>query len=173
MGSNFACLEWSPKVLYLPIFFLHHVYLRRIFTSSGLAQASVHADTATSLIPASLFEFKRSWDTLDETAARLKSFMLSGDAKPASPGLHTFSILARVLKDPELGTMVEDETGIYIPTMKRFGETVKNLVDQWRVDTTNPQDVERKIEELSWMNVMIFGIGGWKKDKPFNADFFA
>ena len=69
--------------------------------------------------------------------------------------------------------MVEDEAGIYTPTVKRFGETVKNLVDQWQVDTTNPDDVERKIEELSWMNVMIFGIGGWQKDQPFSPDFFA
>ena len=99
--------------------------------------------------------------------------MLSEDAKPTSSGLHTFSILARALKDPELGTIGSDEPGgIYSSTVKKFGETLKKLVDQWQVDTTNAQDVERKIEELSWMNVMIYGIGGWQEGQAFNADFF-
>jgi len=99
--------------------------------------------------------------------------MLSDDKKPTFGGLHTFSILARVLKDPEFGTIVDGQgIGIYSTTAKRFGESLKKLIDEWQVDTTNVQDVERKIEELSWMNVMIYGIGGWEEGQLFNADFF-
>jgi Questin oxidase-like len=156
-------------------------YSHLIFTSlplnlpistSGLSTAAVHADFALARIPPSFFETSSISNAISQTAARLKSVMLSEDAKPASSGLHTFSILARILKDPEFGTIVDDESGIYANTVDRFGDALKKLIDQWQVDTTNPQDVERKIEELSWMNVMIYGIGGWQKGQPFNADFF-
>ncbi|KAF8231824.1 hypothetical protein L208DRAFT_1398318 [Tricholoma matsutake] len=139
--------------------------------AQGLAQASVHADFALARIPASFFENSFISSALDQAAARLKSVMLSADAMPGSSGLHTFSILARVLKDPEFGTIADDGE-IYATSAERFGETLRKLIDQWQIDTTNAQDVERKIEELSWMNVMIYGIGGWQKGQPFNADFF-
>lgn len=153
---------------------LYAVYIYTIVLTnrvSGLAQASVHADFALARIPASFFENSFISSALDQAAARLKSVMLSADAMPGSSGLHTFSILARVLKDPEFGTIADDGE-IYATSAERFGETLRKLIDQWQIDTTNAQDVERKIEELSWMNVMIYGIGGWQKGQPFNADFF-
>jgi hypothetical protein len=135
-----------------------------------LAQGAVHAEHSSSRIPASFFEGGNAIKALDRTAARLKSVMLSEEAKPVSSGLHTFTILARILKDPEFGTIADNER-IYSTTVQRFGDALRKLIDEWQVDTTNSQDVERKIEELSWMNVMIYGIGGWQEGQPFNPDF--
>jgi hypothetical protein len=137
---------------------------------AGLAQGAVHSENSSSRIPTSFFEGGDVSEVLDRMAARLKSVILSGEIKPVSSGLHAFTILARILKDPEFGTIVDSET-TYTTTVERFGDALRKLIDEWQVDTTNVQNVERKIEELSWMNVIIYGIGGWQEGQPFNADF--
>ena len=57
------------------------------------------------------------------------------------------------------------------------GDALAKLMDDWTVDGTNAQEVQNKIEELFWTNVVIFGVGGWwgrKKSKTgkFKGDFF-
>lgn len=56
--------------------------------------------------------------------------------------------------------------------MKNHVSKIIEYMADWRVDGTNPVDVENKVQELSWLNSILYGIGGWLKDKPFNADFF-
>ena len=141
---------------------------------SGLAQGCVHPRPLSAQIPASFYEKIYKFNALEQATSRLKAVKLSNDTRLAGSGLHTFSILARILKDPSLRTQGGlEEPEIYPTTIEKFGKKLEKLVEQWQVDTTNPQDVQRKIEELSWMSVMIYGIGGWEKAKPFSADFFS
>lgn len=45
----------------------------------------------------------------------------------------------------------------------------------WSLDvvgsSNTDQEVHRKIEELAWATVVIYGVSGWHEDSPFKADF--
>lgn len=101
----------------------------------------------------------------------MKSVALSD----ASTDTHAFTILARILDNPELGNIVNKEgPGIvmYLDTIEKHGDTLMKHVKDWHLDASNPQAVLRKIEELVWTNVLMYGVGGWKSGIDFNADFF-
>lgn len=51
-------------------------------------------------------------------------------------------------------------------------EAVLAYAKRWTVNTTSPADVQGKLEELVWLVTLIYGVGGWKKDVGFEADFF-
>lgn len=129
----------------------------------------MHPQSAGALVPPSFFESSTA-SSLSQTISRLKSIVISDDA---SPGVHAFTVLARILDDPELGNMVDkEEMGMYSETVEKFGDALIKYVKDWHVDASNPQAVLRKMEELMWTNVLIYGVGGWKPEKDFNADFF-
>ena len=92
------------------------------------------------------------------------------DAKSASAsGIHAFTILARILADPHFELeKPPDEHSIYPSALHEVGEAVRELVDQW--DLTG--DLYKKLEELLWTNVLMYGVGGSEKSGDFNADFF-
>jgi len=56
-----------------------------------------------------------------------------------------------------------DDTSIYAS-----GDVIRKYVDQW--DLTG--DLQKKLEELLWTVVLIYGVGGSEKSGDFNADFF-
>ncbi|GLB42753.1 putative protein of unknown function (DUF4243) [Lyophyllum shimeji] len=141
----------------------------------GLAEAAVHSDDASAGIPEDFFDYGGAEKALEDTLSRFKSLVVSQPESKklkAGSGVHAFTVLARVQNDPELGKVVDTGTGMFSSTMKKHGAALIRHMADWRVDATNPRDVERKIEELGWMNTLIYGVGGWSKDKPFNADFF-
>jgi hypothetical protein len=44
----------------------------------------------------------------------------------------------------------------------------------WSLNISGSSDhhrLERKLEELAWATVVLYGAAGWDKDKPFHADF--
>ncbi|OCH85391.1 hypothetical protein OBBRIDRAFT_838995 [Obba rivulosa] len=67
-------------------------------------------------------------------------------------GAHALTILARVFRA--------------VVTIVRFAQ-------KWLPDGTDAADFAPKIEELVWMNVIFYGIGGWagRKTTIMNADF--
>lgn len=81
--------------------------------------------------------------------------------------------MARILADPEIivNTEIELEDP-YLDTRTRLGDRLLNIVGEWRVDGSNLEDVERKVEELVWTSSIVYGVGGWSSGKPFVADFF-
>lgn len=88
--------------------------------------------------------------------------------------MHALTILARVLKEPRF----EKLAGAWVPVrvlertfLEEHGEALRKIVDDWTYDSSNSNEAERKIEELVWATVLIYGVGGWQKDKDFNADF--
>ena len=72
--------------------------------------------------------------------------------------MHVFTILARILNDPGLGEI--QEGGGYTTTVIEHGATLVKHMQDWHVDPTNPRDIERKVEELSWLNTLIYAVGG-------------
>lgn len=145
--------------------------------AEGLAQAAIHENNSAAIIPESLFQATQS--SFDTAVARITSLVpsltLTTVAKPASPpGTHVFTIMARILEDPNLKIKRPDAMtlGLYDRVSETHGDLIRKYAEQWTLDTSDPQDLARKIEELIWMNTIIFGVGGWSNADGFKADFF-
>ena len=158
----------------------------------------MHRTTAASLTPRSLWQYTTAAasDVGRATVSRITSLFPSlvldqfraaaqptQTQKPSS--VHALTLLSRVLKDdyysyktialppPEAS---EEDTSLERVLHLR-GEPLAELVKEWTVDGTNAQEVARKIEELFWTNVTIFGVAGFggrnkTKNGKFNGDFF-
>ncbi|KAG6856957.1 hypothetical protein H0H87_011627 [Tephrocybe sp. NHM501043] len=87
---------------------------------------------------------------------------------------HAFSILARILKDPRFDAIpaAEHYAVVYSNINDKHGNVISEYVRAWTFDQKDPQEIERKIEELVYVNALIYAVGGWAKDKAFNTDFF-
>ncbi|KAG6867506.1 hypothetical protein C0993_001915 [Termitomyces sp. T159_Od127] len=141
----------------------------------GLVHPMIHLGYGLEFnIPGMVIEGNSVKGNTEDTFSRFKSLLISSsDSKPASDhGTHVFTVVARILKDAELGKVPDTESGMFIYTMTNHVSKIIEHMADWRVDGTNLADVENKVQELSWLNSILYGIGGWSKDKPFNADFF-
>ncbi|KZV81188.1 hypothetical protein EXIGLDRAFT_628822, partial [Exidia glandulosa HHB12029] len=121
--------------------------------AEGLAWTAVHGTATKALMPP---EFFRS-------------------STPAASGTHSFTILARMLKDPKLapGVVVQSKSGSkFADTLKKEGALIRAYADEWVGDVSSAEELKVKIEELSWLAVLIYGVGGWSKAHGFRADFF-
>ncbi|KAJ3730570.1 hypothetical protein C8R42DRAFT_650555 [Lentinula raphanica] len=95
----------------------------------------------------------------------------------AASSLHAFTILARVMEDPALEIKNIDVNDVLAFLGDNGGEKSKILrqyADQWSLDSTDPKDIERRIQDLQWMNVLIYTVAGFQRLKSgeFRADFF-
>ena len=118
------------------------------------------APQSTRIIPSSLFLQEDS-----ELASRFAQGVHLDDTKT---GTHAFTILGKILRDSRFEPKLGDESAIYSETLDKHGDAVREYVDQW--DLTG--DLGKKLEELLWTNVLIYGVGGSEKSGNFNADFF-
>jgi hypothetical protein len=50
----------------------------------------------------------------------------------------------------------------------KCGQVIKEYVDQWQPEG----GVAKHVEELLWVNSLIYGVGGLGECEKFNADFF-
>ncbi|EMD35908.1 hypothetical protein CERSUDRAFT_52660 [Gelatoporia subvermispora B] len=138
--------------------------------AEGLAQTAIHPPHLAGLYPLSMW---------DETGQSDKA-----DEQPVKGGTHAFTILARILNDARFSPSA---IGLPIPdgehdheltrTERVVGDLIVKYVEQWTVDGGDARDVARKIEELSWVNVLFYGVGGWggratSETGKFKADFF-
>jgi hypothetical protein len=128
--------------------------------STGLAQAAVHHATGDVLLPESFFH--ETSLSVTHLVEKLPSLSLG----TKSPTVHAFTVLARMLKDPVL--KLSEPT----LTLQTKGELIRKYAQQWTVDLSKPGELERKIEELSWANAIIYAIGGWSPKRAFRANFF-
>ena len=97
--------------------------------------------------------------------------------------MHALSIVARLLADPAfsasalgLADLPEDETPLQRVLTLR-GAALSDVAQTWSVDASGANALAAKIEELVWMNVVIYGVRGWTGRRTsctgaFNADFF-
>ncbi|KAJ6539818.1 hypothetical protein DFH09DRAFT_1323368 [Mycena vulgaris] len=53
----------------------------------------------------------------------------------------------------------------------KFGEDIKHYAAEWIVEGVNPKEVAKKVEELTFLNVMIYVVGGWRDGGFRQAEF--
>lgn len=127
-------------------------------------------------MPPSFFESTNSTSVVGKIMSGFSALSLSSSrsvasASPSGANVHAFTILARMLKDDRFDSKPRDEMSMFQGALKDHGDVLKKYADQWTVDISNPNEIEKKIEELAWMNVVLYGIGGWNGG-DFRANFF-
>ncbi|KAI0776927.1 hypothetical protein BD413DRAFT_523845 [Trametes elegans] len=161
--------------------------------AEGLAQAAVHSAQGTNLVrSASLFQHPHADPSgIARLTALLPSLSLgksaaNGEAASDKPSVHALSILGRVLADDKyspdtLGLTNLAEVTTFDLVDKTVGGALADLAAEWAAelagDGATSAAVERKIEELTWTNALIYGVGGWavrdrSPTKKFTANFF-
>ena len=117
---------------------------------------------------------------MEETTTRLASLFLNTKSHIAPSQLeqpkenHAFSILAKIGQDSEFAPKEMDEsfTNYYDRFLTEHGADIWRYAEQWKIDLSQPGEIERKIEECIWTSTILYAIGGWSKDKGLTADFF-
>jgi hypothetical protein len=133
----------------------------------GLAQAAVHEADSSDLIPSRWF----TPPSIGLISRFAQSVRISGNE--VKPDVHAFSILSRILEDPELGGFTapagfEYQENFYPAVVQQFGKTLVKYVDQWTLEG----DLEKKVQELIWTNALLYAVPGLEPSGQFNADFF-
>ena len=110
-----------------------------------------------------------AWFVESETSliSRFTSAVGLTDKGP-KPDIHAFTILARVLADPALAPRQFSEDEFYQEIVKDHGDHIVKYVNEWNLDG----NLDKKVEELLWTNVLIYAVGGSEEEGTFNADFF-
>ena len=109
-----------------------------------------------------------SWFLQDENELA-SQFAKGVHVEGTKTDVHAFTILARILADSRLETgPPEDMFGIYTEALDKVGDVIREYADQWSLSG----DLQKKVEELLWTSVLIYGVGGSEKSGDFNADFF-
>ena len=88
--------------------------------------------------------------------------------------------MARIANDPAfkpsaLGLPAPPEGDFLHQIVMRGGDKLMNLFNEWNVEATR-EDLEKKTEEVIWMNSVIYAVGGYggrhiDAKKEFNSDF--
>ncbi|KDN34683.1 hypothetical protein RSAG8_12232, partial [Rhizoctonia solani AG-8 WAC10335] len=135
----------------------------------GLAQAAVHKTAYTRLYDASYFSPPGSSGSY---LASLTSALNLGGGKPQHT--HAFTILARILADERLEagkTCTRESDTKFTDTINNAGDIIREYASLWKV-SEDEKEIQERVEELAWLVALMFGAGGWKKDRDFKADFF-
>jgi len=114
--------------------------------AEGLAQVAVHGAPSPNLIPRSMFEAPTK----------------------RGPGTHAFSILSRIMSDRAF----VNYSGSFGDLQMKLGQKIQSYAAEWLVDGANPQEIAKKVQELNFLNVIIYAVGGWRDGEGFhNAEF--
>lgn len=137
----------------------------------GLAQATIHRDTSTCLIPAEWWSSGREPTAEGESAHKGETTAGHGTRKAnqKSQGLHSLTILARILNDPEMGNFRRPPgMKLYESIMDSHGDRIKAYVDQWDLSG----DLEKRVEELIWLWTLVYAVCGYTPNEKFLAELF-
>ncbi|CUA72972.1 Oxidoreductase AflY [Rhizoctonia solani] len=141
----------------------------------GLAQTAVHASSLEHLFDATFFA--ESTKTTGDLSSLTPSLSLSeSTAKGSSENhIHSFSILARMLADDRLkaGVACKRELPLvrFEEVLRNVGGIIREYAALWTIKE-DEKEIQERVEELNWLVTLLFGVGGWKKDRAFRADFF-
>ena len=141
----------------------------------GLAQTAVHNIDSEAVPFKSLFDsVQANFSSADNLSGAVDSLRHSGsDSVAAYPNVHALSVLARILDDEDLvPTGQKDLFRIFEETATKKGTKVWEHVGQWTVDLRNPNEINKKIEELQWLYTVIYALSGYKPGQEFKANFF-
>ncbi|KAF9445187.1 hypothetical protein P691DRAFT_676137 [Macrolepiota fuliginosa MF-IS2] len=133
----------------------------------GLAQTCVHQADVSKILPPSFFEPIPTAPTVTNGT--------HGD------NVHALTILARVAADSRLSLPKDlNELALVQNIIDDHSDLIREYASQWTIDIQKPGEIERKVEEITWMNVVMYGVAGWTwaqqvkqgQEGEFNADFF-
>jgi hypothetical protein len=131
----------------------------------------VHKTAYEKLYDASYFNSSNSTGSYLSSITSALS-LTSSAAKPQHT--HALTILARILEDDRLAagkTCTHDSTAKFTDTVNSVGDIIREYASLWKVGE-DEKEIQERVEELAWLVAVMFGMGGWKKDKNFKADFF-
>ncbi|KAG9045133.1 hypothetical protein FS837_006967 [Tulasnella sp. UAMH 9824] len=147
--------------------------------AEGLAMASATAADSPHLFPPDFFdddtqESGSVQSTLDQATGRLSLDNPHSSSPSTYTGdTHSLDILHRMLQDPTLAagkTCQADSPSKFSDTMNSVGDKIREYAKMWQVNSD--QEVPEKLEEVAWLATLVYGLGGWRKGKPFRSDFF-
>ncbi|KAJ3881401.1 hypothetical protein F5051DRAFT_494942 [Lentinula edodes] len=128
--------------------------------SEGLAQTAIHDVYMAPLIPESLFTFVSN---------------VPNNSTTDSPPVHAFTVVARILNDPQFKIPGTQFFEIYYQLLDKHAVALVEYANEWTVDVqklaSDPKEIDKKIEELQWTNTILYAVSGYRKDEEFNADF--
>ncbi|KAG8972737.1 hypothetical protein FRB90_010152 [Tulasnella sp. 427] len=141
--------------------------------AEGLALASVTGANSPQLFPADFFEY----ESQPALTAPIRKLSLN-NPRSSSPsaytgGLHSLDIVHRMLQDPDLAagkTCTQDSGAKFSDTLKSVGVKIRDYAKLWQIDLD--REVPEKLEEISWLVALLYGLGGWRKGHDFRSDFF-
>ena len=145
----------------------------------GLAQAAVHPSGVQGFFPASLFS-PGPMDVVEPITSHLSSLTFNAPAIANLPtvsktgGVHAFDIAARMLKDDRFNRKAPtgpEFLNQYLELFIKFHVPVREYAEKWTIDLKQPGEIERKMEEVIWLNALIYGLGSSTSTGP-KPDFF-
>jgi hypothetical protein len=134
----------------------------------------VHPPDVSKLLPKPFF------DSIYAMTDKISGSAPANAAKDTE-NVHALTILARVTADSKLTLPTDlDELMILQNTLDQHSDAIRDYAMQWSIDLNRPGEINRKVEEIAWMNTVIFGVAGWTwaqqveqgREGDFNADFF-
>ncbi|TFY67529.1 hypothetical protein EVJ58_g1558 [Rhodofomes roseus] len=152
--------------------------------AEGLAQTACHPLEATKYFAASEFAAlsEAGSSAVAQVTAKLSNLLLNSSAPAVppktSPGVHAFDIAARILKDDrfsaaKLGLKPHLDPAGAIAHYEKVADVLSAdllvMTEEW---LPVGADLDQKIEELSWLCALLYGVTGWSANNDFNADFF-
>ena len=144
--------------------------------SQGLALTAVHALRIRGSLPPSLFDPGFTND-VGSIVDRLSSLSLDTPVVASTPvsktgGVHAFDIVASIIKDERLKRRaLGDVVNHFSDVLAEYAPVVQEHVAKWTVDLNQPDEIDRKLEEVIWVSSLIYGVGGFKPN-GFKANFF-
>jgi hypothetical protein len=93
-----------------------------------------------------------------------------------SKGVDALTIISRIISDKRWSNIGFDDFDI-VKNFVLLGQSAENSaaivehVKDWKVDTSDEKEVERKIEELQWLSVLLFIAPKPEESDEPRADF--
>ncbi|KAG8924906.1 hypothetical protein FRC01_010912 [Tulasnella sp. 417] len=142
-----------------------------VMLAEGLAMAATTFLGSPQLFPPDFFDYD-----IQHSGSVQSTLDPLNDPRSISPstytGVHSLDILHRMLQDPTLaaGKACQADSDRFRDTMSSSGDKIREYAKMWRVDSD--REVPEKLEEVAWLVTLLYGLGGWRKGKPFRSDFF-
>ncbi|KAL0059275.1 hypothetical protein AAF712_013961, partial [Marasmius tenuissimus] len=106
-------------------------------------------------------------------------FSVSPSAVSSSSPMHAFTVLAQMMDNPTIKPTRHPHHKMYQTTISRYADAILEYADKWaQFDSSDPEAVEQKVDELRWTNTLLSTIPGYHtrgqgRGKQFNADFYS
>ncbi|CCL99026.1 uncharacterized protein FIBRA_01035 [Fibroporia radiculosa] len=182
----------SLAMLYHPMIYLGYGLEFGIpgLVAEGLAQSVVHPLQGQGLLSVADFRAQNEYSGGGSgLVSSFASLVLSKERNGLNikhSSVHVLTILGRILRDDRFSSSSlslspkEHPSEVlthYDQVARDLGDAMRSHIQGWTVNGSDTIDVKNKVEELCWMNALLYGVGGWggrneTPDRKFNADFF-